>query len=142
MDSDEHEASEVRRLLSIAGNELESACEDLALRSMVIRKERAVGLVPGGAEGQQIESYHFEFVCRGREFKNLFFFGCQYSHLSITVLKSIGSNKDILFFWFSSSGRKKRPTGSGTSTMKPEILEEVFYRVHEAIRSAGRLQFW
>lgn len=37
-------------------------------------------------------------------------------------------------------GRKKRPTGSGTLALKPEILEEVFYRVHEAIHRAGTFQ--
>lgn len=84
----EKPGGEINRLLSIAAHELEQCCEDLSLRSMVIRKERAVGLVPGGAEG-----------------------------------------------------RKKKPTGSGTSSLKPEILDEAFYRVHQAIRSAVSCSF-
>lgn len=87
--SQEKQMSEVQRLLSVAANELELCCEDLALRSLVIRKERAVGLVPGGVEG-----------------------------------------------------RKKKPTGSGTTSLKPEVLEEVFYRLHQAIRSAGEALTW
>lgn len=83
----EQQTSEVKRLLAIAADELEECSEDLALRCVIIRKERAVGLVPGGPEG-----------------------------------------------------RKKKPTGSGTTRLKPEVLEEVCYRVRQAIRMAGETQ--
>lgn len=48
----ENGESEIKRLLDIVQNELELCCEDLALRSVVIRKQRAVGLIPGGIEGR------------------------------------------------------------------------------------------
>lgn len=45
--------SDVSRLLTVATEAMEQVIKDLDLRAMVVRKERAVGLVPGGAEGRQ-----------------------------------------------------------------------------------------
>lgn len=45
------EGPEIRRLLDTAVEALEVASEQLALRAAIVRKDRAVGLVPGGLQG-------------------------------------------------------------------------------------------
>lgn len=44
-------SSQIQTLLDIAQDTFERAIDELHLRCIIIRKERAVGIVPGGAEG-------------------------------------------------------------------------------------------
>lgn len=82
-DSSGGEGPEIRRLLDTAAEALEVAIQQLSLRAVVVRKARAVGLVPGGLQAHS-----------------------------------------------------RKPTGSGTRTIKPEILEEVVFRIRQAIHRA------
>ena len=53
---DEHgrwEEDEVQRALDVATSSLRASAEDLALRTRVIRKHRAVGLISGGSEAKK-----------------------------------------------------------------------------------------